>query len=142
VLPKVGNHHLHQFCLVLLKANPVFPQLEARSRRFRVISLKVISQLLVGLLLQRCLEVIDVLAQSGSFLFMFTNLLILHIYHISSVVLHLLEVRELLNVCIDSPQLDSLLLLTLIKILEDAFPVSPCYFMMVSECAECMIMSP
>jgi len=142
VLPKVDNHHLHQFCLVLLQAHPIFPPLEARSRRFRVIALKVISQLLVGLLLQRCLEVIDVLAQSGSLLFMFTNLLILSIYNIGSVVLHRLEVRELLTVCVDSPQLDSLLLLTLVKVLKDTFPVSPCYFMMMSECTECLIMFP
>ena len=134
------NHHLHQLCLVLLKTDPIFPPLEAGRRRFRVIALKVISKLLVRLPLQRCLEVIDVLAQSNSFLFMFTNLLILHIDHISSVILQLLEVWELLHVCVDSPQLYGLLLLALIKILKDPFPVSPCYFMMVSVRTECMIM--
>ena len=92
VLPKVKNHRFHHFCLVLLKADPIFPPLKAGSCRFRIIALKVISKLFVGLLLHRCLKVIDVLVQRVRCLFMLTNLLILHIYHIRCVVLHLLEV--------------------------------------------------
>ena len=76
------NHRFHHFCFVLLKADPVFPPLKAGSRRFRVIALKVISELLVRLLLHGYLEVIDVLVQRVSCLFMFTNLLILNLYNI------------------------------------------------------------
>jgi hypothetical protein len=81
-LPEMMNHRLHHFCFVLLKADPVFPPLKAGSRRLRVITLKVISELLVSLPLHRCLQVIDVLAQRVSGLLMFSNLLILNLYNI------------------------------------------------------------
>ena len=138
----MNNHDLHQFCFVLLKAHPILPPLEARSRRFRVIALKIISKLLVSFLLQRRLQFADVLAQGGGLLFMFTDLLILSVDNISSIVLHRLEVWELLSVRVDPPKLYRLLLLTLIKILKDSFPVSSRYFMVVSECTERMIVLP
>lgn len=90
MLSQVSDHRFHHFGFVFLEADPIFPPFEARSCRFRVIALQVISELLVSLLLQRGLEVTDVFAQGVSLMFVLADLLILDIYYVCGVVLHLL----------------------------------------------------